>query len=450
MLFDHSMKQMIDLYDKADAICISDKHGYLEYARWRDDRFFTCGESSGRHILELYPHLTEETSTIMTCLRTKEPRFDEIQHLENFKGEQVSIICNTFPILEDGEIIGTLCVSSYFGEKYSRRRLPVSRKTRGRLYELSDIIGVDPQMKQLKSQILSVAQTNSTVLIYGETGTGKELVAESIHTASHRQDQPFIAQNCSAVPYTLLESQFFGTEKGSFTGAERRMGLFEMAGEGTLFLDEINSMDLSLQAKLLKALEEKTFRRIGGAKDIPIRARILCAMNEPPQEVLKNGKIRPDLFYRIGAVQIRLIPLRQRRGDIMPLVRYFIDTFDEELGRSVTGISDLVEHVFQNYDWPGNVREVRNIVECAFNMGCQDQITMKHLPSYFLDDTGETPPALPCQNGELSLSEAVSLYEKSLIENALKSSSGMAEAARVLKISRQSLAYKMEKYHLNK
>lgn len=173
-------------------------------------------------------------------------------------------------------------------------------------------------------------------------------------------------------------------------------------------------------------------------------------MNEPPQEVLKNGKIRPDLFYRIGAVQIRLIPLRQRRGDIMPLVRYFIDTFDEELGRSVTGISDLVEHVFQNYDWPGNVREVRNIVECAFNMGCQDQITMKHLPSYFLDDTGEAPPALPCQNGELSLSEAVSLYEKSLIENALKSSSGMAEAARVLKISRQSLAYKMEKYHLNK
>lgn len=450
MLIDHLMKHTIDLYGKADAICISDKYGYLEYAHWRDDRFFTCGESSGRHILELYPHLTEETSTIMTCLRTKEARFDEIQHLENFKGERVSIICNTFPILENGEIIGTLCVSSYFGEQYSRRKPPVNRKTRGRLYELSDIISKDLQMRQLKTQILSVAQTSSTVLIYGETGTGKNLVAESIHTASSRQDHPFIAQNCSVGPHTLLESQFFGTEKGSFTGAENKMGLFEMAGEGTLFLDEINSMDLSLQAKLLKALEERTFRRIGGTKDIPIRARILCAMNEPPQEVLKNGKLRSDLFYRIGAVQIRLIPLRQRRGDIMPLVRHFIDMFNGELERSVTGTSDLVEHIFLNYDWPGNVREVRNIVEYAFNMGCQDQITIQHLPGYFLDDMTETPPAPPCQNGELSLSEAVNLYEKSLIENALKTSAGMADAARMLKISRQSLAYKMEKYGLTR
>jgi len=449
MFFDNLMKQTISLYEKADAICISDKDGYLEYAKWRDDRFFTSSSVAGKHIMEIYPQLTEETSTIMKCLRTKTAQFDDVQHLENFKGDAVSCISTTFPIITDGEILGTLCVSSYFGEKYGRRQQAPWPKRENRLYELSDIISENPRMKDIKAQIFSVAQTSSTVLIYGETGTGKELVAESIHTASDRREKPFIAQNCSAVPHTLLESQFFGTEKGSFTGAESKQGLFEMAGDGTLFLDEINSMDMALQAKLLKVLEEKTFRRIGGTRDIPVKARILCAMNEPPQEVLKNGKIRPDLFYRIGAVQISLIPLRERREDIPPLARHFVDVFNQELGRSVTGLSGLVEHVFLNYDWPGNVREVRNIIEGAFNMGCCDQITMAHLPGYFLEGTGEEQPALPCQNGELSLAEAVGLYEKSLIQHALKVSNSTAEAARMLKISRQSLTYKMEKYQLS-
>lgn len=450
MLFDHLMRQTIGLYEKSDAICISDKNGYLEYAKWHDDRFFTCAEVVGKHITEIYPALSKEDSTIMRCLRTKQAQFDDVQHLETYKGEQLSCISTTYPIIRDGDIIGTLCVSSYFGEKYGRKREPSARVKRGSsLYELSDIITENDQMKDMKAQIFSVAQTSSTVLIYGETGTGKELVAESIHTASDRQYHPFIAQNCAAIPATLLESQFFGTEKGSFTGAESKKGLFEMAGEGTLFLDEINSMDMAIQAKLLKALEEKTFRRIGGTKDIPIKARVLCAMNESPQEVLKSGKIRPDLFYRIGAVQIRLIPLRQRREDILPLVRHFIEVFNQELGRSVTGLSDLVEHIFLNHDWEGNVREVRNIIESAFNMGCRDQITIKHLPEYFLDGPSDmVSMQLPCQTGELSLGEAVGQYEKSLIQHALKTTGSVAEAARMLKVSRQSLTYKMEKYQL--
>lgn len=450
MFFDHIMQQTISLYEKADAICISDKNGYLEYAKWHDDQFFTNGEIVGKHILEIYPALTEETSTIMRCLRTKTAQFDDVQHLETFKGEHLSCISTTYPIIVEDEIIGTLCVSSYFGEKYSRDRKPdhPAKNDRRGLYELSDIVTENEQMKALKAQVFSVARTNSTVLIYGETGTGKELVAESIHTAGERRGKPFIAQNCAAIPHTLLEGLFFGTEKGSFTGAESKQGLFEMAGDGTLFLDEINSMDMAMQSKLLKALEEKTFRRIGGTKNIPIRARILCAMNESPQEVLKCGKIRPDLFYRIGAVQLRLIPLRERREDILPLARHFVEHFNQELGCSVKGLSDLAEHAFLHYSWPGNVREVRNIIESAFNTGCRDQIMVKHLPEYFLESPTEPAPPLSCQTGDLSLPEAVSVYEKALIEHALKAAGNMAGAARMLKISRQSLSYKMEKYGL--
>ncbi|QNL45500.1 sigma 54-interacting transcriptional regulator [Oscillibacter hominis] len=436
------MQQAVGLYANADALIFCDKDGYVEYGKWSNNRYYQCSEVVGKHILELYPTLTEETSTIMRCLHSKSARIDDIQHLTNFKGDQVDIVSTTLPIVVDGKVIGALCASSYYGDGAKREK---SAGKDGGLYQLSDIITENEQMKELKVQIAGISQTRSPVLIYGETGTGKELVAESIHTCGSRRDRPFIAQNCAAIPNTLLESLFFGTEKGSFTGAERKKGLFEMAEGGTLFLDEINSMDSSIQSKLLKALEEHTFRRVGGTRDIAVDTRVICAMNESPQEVLRSGKLRRDLFYRISVVPIALIPLRRRREDILPLSAHFIDHFNEELGRSIQGLSDLAVHAFLSHSWPGNVRELRNVIEHAFNVECSGQITIKSLPEYFFDSPAEEESCL-CDGAPLA--EAVGAYEKLLIQQALRSTGSITAAARLLKTSRQTLRYKMEKYQI--
>lgn len=443
------IQQALTLFEKADAIVICDKNGFIEYAKWYKNWYFECSEVIGRNILEVYPTLTEETSTIHRCTHSGQSRIDDEQHIPNFKGEIIHIQSTTLPIVVDGEIIGAICASSFYGEEKERIKEKDSVKG-NRLYELDDIITRNETMKEMKSRIYNVAQNNSTVLIFGETGTGKELVAESIHTCSLRRDKPFVAQNCAAIPTTLLEGIFFGTEKGSYTGAESKMGLFEMAQNGTLFLDEINSMDFSIQAKLLKVLEEKKVRRIGGNRDISIDAKIICAMNENPYEALKKGKIREDLFYRIGVVQIRLIPLRERREDIMLLTEYFIKFFNWELKRDIKGLSDLTKNAFETNTWRGNVRELKNTIESAFNNESGDRITVKSLPElFFMSNEKEISSKDRITNREdFSLPEAVNEFEAGLIREVLGESRNMAEAARKLRISRQSLQYKMEKYRI--
>ncbi len=445
------VQQALGLFEKADAILICDKAGYIEYAKWYKDWYFSSAEVVGKHILEVYPTLTEETSTIMRCLNKMEGEIDEEQHIVNFKGEMVHIINTTQPLLVDGEIIGAICASTFYDEMRERKG---SRQECGKksLYTLDDIITEDPAMKHLKQRVLNAARSNSTVLIYGETGTGKELVAESIHTSGPRKNQPFISQNCAAIPSTLLEGIFFGTEKGSYTGADTKKGLFELADKGTLFLDEINSMDMGIQAKILKVIEEKKVRRLGAEKDRSIDVRIVCAMNEEPYEAMTKGKLREDLFYRIGVVQLRIPPLRERRSDIMPLTRHFIETLNKELGKDVKGLSDLARNAFENQLWRGNVRELRNTLESAFINLNGDLITIKNLPETFFQVHSALLPVsgepLMLQK-EFSLEKAVEQYERALVEQILKNSANMAEAARKMKISRQRLKYKMEKYGLD-
>lgn len=445
------VQQALGLFEKADAILICDKEGYIEYAKWYKDWYFGSAEVVGKHILEVYPTLTEETSTILRCLRRREGEIDEEQHIVNFKGEMVHIINTTQPLIVDGEIIGAICASTFYDEVRERKG---SRQECGKngLYTLDDIITEDPAMKHLKQQILNVARSSSTALIYGETGTGKELVAESIHTSSPRKNRPFISQNCAAIPATLLEGIFFGTEKGSYTGADTKKGLFELADKGTLFLDEINSMDMGIQAKILKVIEEKKVRRLGAVKDRSIDVRIICAMNEEPYEALKNGKLREDLFYRISVVQLCIPPLRERKKDIMLLARHFIELFNKELGRDVKGLSELAQNAFENQIWRGNVRELRNTMESAFINLNGDLITIKNLPETFFQVRNILPPAAcapPAFQKEFSLEKAVEQYEKAMIEQILGTSANMAEAARKMKISRQRLKYKMEKYSLD-
>lgn len=255
----------------------------------------------------------------------------------------------------------------------------------GTRYTFRSIVGSDIRFVEAISDAKCVARNQTTVLIYGETGTGKELFAQSIHNASPYQNGPFIPVNCAAIPSTLLESMFFGTVKGSYTGAVNTTGLFEQARNGTLFLDEINSMDISLQAKLLKVIENKTVRRIGDMKEREIRCRILCALNEAPLACIENGKLRRDLYYRLSSCILYIPPLRERKSDIPLLCSFFLKHFNKEYGRHIHRIDPELMDRFLEYPWPGNVRELQHVVESAFSVSRKDMeiLQLGHLSHYY-------------------------------------------------------------------
>jgi transcriptional regulator with PAS, ATPase and Fis domain len=281
----------------------------------------------------------------------------------------------------------------------------------------------------------------ASVLLQGESGTGKDLVAKAIHYGSQRTEQPFVAVNCAALPATLIESELFGYEKGAFTDAKtRKEGLFEQAEGGTLLLDEIGELELSLQAKLLRVLEEGAFRRVGGLKDIPMDVRVLAASNRDLKTESEAGRFRLDLYYRLSVIQIDIPPLRERGDDVLLLAQHYIDTIGSRLkrNRKITALSAEAKDVFRKYHWPGNVRELRNVIERALILEDNDQITTEYLPL-----TGADGPAqfvLPAEG--ISLDEA----ELSFVRQAIERSGGnQTRAAELLGISRDQLRYRLKK-----
>ena len=449
----NAIEQARHLYAHVDGIMICDKHGYVEYLEWSGCSY-SAWEVVGKHITEVYPELTPQTSTIMLALQTGMPIYDERQVLHSYKGELLDIVSTTIPLMMDGEVVGAMN-ATIFHERYKRSKQR-SGTSQENLYVLDDIISQDPTMIALKERCSIIANNDSSVLLYGETGTGKELFAQSLHTCSRRAGRPFISQNCAAIPQSLLEGIFFGVEKGSFTGAEDRKGLFELADGGTLFLDEINSMDLAMQAKLLKVIEEQRVRRLGGTKLRFFNTRIICAMNQEPTEVLNTGKMREDLFYRISVVRIDIPPLRNRKQDIMILTDYFIEQFNRKMNKRIKGVSELVRMTFESYDWRGNVRELRNTVEGAFSFCCGNTINMIDIPNLqsrcadSREPTSLRPRAPEFYNESLTLAENVAIYEESIIRQVLEKSGNYTAAARQLGLSRQTLAYKAQKYGIQR
>lgn len=359
-----------------DTITIVNKDGIIEYNdvfdRSLQDRDFSAVQHNiiGRHILEAYPHLTEESSSVMQVLKTGKPVFLPHQTLES-GNVAFTIASYTYPVLDEkGNITGAVDATHLmdFVDKN-----PQEGST---LYLLDDIITTNMEMQKIKRTITEVAKTDSSVFIYGETGTGKELVAESLHTLSHRSDKPFVAQNCASIPEALLESTFFGTEKGGFTGAEVKKGLFEIADGGTLFLDEINSLSTAMQAKLLRAIEEQKVRKIGGEELIDFDVRLVCASNEEPASLILRGRMRSDFFYRVSVVNINLPPLRDRGNDVLLLADYFIEKYNEKMDKNIRGMSHMVQDLFLKWLWPGNVRELKSTIEGAFNIETSDTITL--------------------------------------------------------------------------
>lgn len=441
------IRAIIRVCEDTDGILIVDKNGIIRDHRIAMNYYWKEEETVGHHIRELYPGLDEDSSTILRALRTGQAIYDQRQELVNSRGEQVELDATTIPIVVNGEVEGAVDCARFYvvGQRIVRGG------RRGSLSTLGRIVTQSPKMEDLKRRIRSAAQLDSPVLIYGETGTGKELVAEALHSEGPRGGEPFVAQNCAAIPSNLLESLFFGTEKGSYTGALTRKGLFEEANGGTLFLDEINSMDIGLQAKLLKALEEKKARRLGGSRDTPFDVRIVAAVNEPPEELLRSGKLREDLYYRLGVVRLNLPPLRERPEDIPLLTNYFIEQYNRSMKRNIRGVTPEVAERFRRYRWPGNIRQLRNAVEGAFAIARGELLTAEDLEEKLGGGTEQqTRPAAPAPPPEegISLSQAVERYEKGLIQQAMERCGSISATARSLGLSRQNLKYKLQKHDL--
>ena len=429
-----------------------------------------------KNIFEAFPSLTYESSTLMQTLNNRETYNNRQQTFVNKKGQQITTINKTFPlVLADGskaamEISRDIThlqemvenVSDLRNKFYNNKKLKSNQvKDNNTTYTFKDLIGEEENFKNLIKSGIRAAQNDSSVLIIGETGTGKELFAQGIHNASPRVDKPFIAQNCAALPRNLLESLLFGTEKGSFTGAHSKPGLFEQAEGGTILLDEINSLDYDLQAKLLRVLQEGKVRRVGGQKEIDVDIRIISTMNQSPDQAFAEGTLRQDLFYRISVVSFELPPLRKREDDIPVLVDYFISNFNQKFGQNLNGISKLLLNKMKNYHWPGNVRELKHMIECGFNL-CQDDscIELEILPEYLQSKLNQESfsnkkktnklEEIPSVKELSSLSDYLEQVEVELIHEALElTDNNITKAARELDLSRQSLQYKLKKYNID-
>lgn len=436
------------IHGKVDAFMIVNKDDVIQYSAMVDDgvTFLTPKNVIGKNLFEMYPNLTRESSTHCRVMATGKPILDEQQLIIEKNGRAYVINTSTFPIEYQGEIIGTFDISSNYTSKSKKEDT-----SRNKLYTVDSIVTQNEAMMMIKNKIRKVAKNDSNVMVIGESGTGKELVVEAIHSASARAKKPFISLNCAAIPDTLMESILFGTVKGSFTGAENRKGVFELANGGTLFLDEINSMNMELQAKLLKAVEEQKYMKIGGETYIDVNVRVLSAMNVDPREAIRNKTLRQDLFFRLGVIQFFIPPLRERKEDIRLLAEHFIDHYNQKMNTTVEELDPSVEQVFMEYSWPGNVRELKNVMESSFNMTEDEYISLIDIPDYLkeytFEEVDETIPDVI--SSEKGLSDLMGEYEKKILIDTFQRVRSLSEASRVLKMTRQAIQYKAEKYQID-
>lgn len=424
-------------------------------------------EVIGRHLLEVFPSLTGATSTILKVLVTGQPILNQQQTFTNYKGDRITTINSTWPIHEGSQLVGAIEVSTDVtrvrelseqvvdlqAELLLKRRRRGGARSEAR-YTMKDLIGDHPTLGAVKDQALRAARGNAPVLVYGETGTGKELLIHAIHEASPRSSGPFIAQNCAALPEGLLEGILFGTLKGGFTGAEDRPGLFELAHGGTLYLDEINSMHLDLQAKLLRVLQDGRVRRVGDPRERPVDVRVLTSTNQDPLEAMEQRRLRQDLYYRLNVVYLELPPLRERKSDIPELATHFLHKHRGALGARVSRLSPAVEQFFVTYQWPGNVRELEHAIAAGLHMAQSEMLTLPDLPVHLQraaatpgeENSVRAPDGLyPLPINPRELRGAMAAAEREAVRAALQQCGwNLSRAARVLGIPRQTLQYRIK------
>lgn len=335
---------------------------------------------------------------------------------------------------------------------FERKRLiSENKELREKLYEkyrFEGIIYQSPEMEEVINIAGRSADSKASILIFGESGTGKELIAKTIHYASPRRDRPFIVVNCAALNENLLESELFGHEKGAFTGADRqRKGRFEQADGGTIFLDEVGDIPLATQVKLLRVLQERKFERVGGNQTIEVDVRVISATNRDLEKMVNEGTFRLDLYYRLNVISIKIPPLRERRSDILPLVNYFVKKFSSENNKQIEGISKEALDILLKYDYPGNVRELENIIQRSVVLARDKILTTDDMPIYIKSIKSESE--LNIVKGKISLDDAVEELERRLISEALRLNNGnQTKSAEYLGISERNLRYKLKKYNM--
>ena len=439
------IEHIVKYYRHLDAILFLNTENIIEYSAYfsREKNQFIVDDFLGKNIFEIYPGLTEENSVNCRVRRTGKPILTMPVTNRDYKNRVFHFISSTFPLFINQTIVGTVEFSVYDDDKYFK----ANNRAPSDLYHFNDFIGENINVVKMKQYALRIAKSDSPALIYGETGVGKEIIAQAVCSASSRGEKPFLTVNCSAIPANLMESTLFGTVKGSFTGAIDRKGFFEAAKGGTLFLDELNSMELQLQAKLLRAIENREIYRVGSNNPISTDVRLVVAMNEQPLKAIQNGRLRSDLYYRLSVAQIYISPLRERREDIKYLLQAFIERFNVKYSKEITGVTNEVIRRFMAYDWPGNVRELKNVMEYAFLVSEGPVITLEDLPET-IERVPERSAEALAENTGLTLKEKMQIFEKGEIEKALKWSRNLMEVAEALGISRQVLQYKMKKYGL--
>lgn len=418
----------------------------------------------GQNFFDVFENLNAKNSSMIRAMEVGLPVYVENQLLQTKGQEGIHISSLSIPIKSGRAVVGAIDLSMEEmtdGEEepesveLTSEQIPVGgagklKKHSGASFTMEDIIAVDEKMKNARDYIPVVAACDLPVMIYGETETGKEVFAQSIHNASERRDKPFIAQNCAALPDTLLESILFGTSKGAFTGAMENKGLFELADGGTLFLDEINSMPLFLQSKLLRVLQDGSFRSLGGSETKRTNVKIIAATNVEPLEAIEKGQLRRDIYYRLSMMSIRIPPLRERKADIGHFVKFYVNKHNGTFHKQVQYVSKDLLKKLEEYDWPGNVRELEHVI--VYGMSMVDEtsalLQYKDIKGKLLLEKQADRKKAPESLEEVpklcsSLREAVAAYEEKLIWQALEAAHGnISEAARILDVPRQTLQRK--------
>lgn len=398
----------------------------------------------GCYIKEIIPD-----SKLPIVVKSGKPLLGEVFYIQG-----KPVICNRIPLIKDGNLIGAISYQVFempemFIESIKELQSQINyykekaKKYTGARYSLADIIGDNQATVAMCAAILKASSTNATVLIQGETGTGKELVAHALHQESRRSHYSFVKLNCAAIPKELIESELFGYEGGAFTGARKtgKKGKFEMANKGTLFLDEISQLSVTAQAKLLRVLQEKEIERIGGTASIPIDVRIVAATNDNLEEMVKKGTFRADLFYRLSVIPIKVPPLRERRSDISLLVEKFVEKYGNQAGLGEITVQPEVIKLLLRYDWPGNIRELEHAVERAINLCNSNMLEAGHF-EWLLPKLHNSNQLIRGQ----SIRDAKAYSEKKVILAALQTTQGnKTKAAELLEIARPLLYQKMRR-----
>lgn len=462
------MELIKNLFDKKgyiDGITIIDINGEILFSVKFNSKLNQAAENYeviGKNFYEIYENLKGNSSSMYRAMELEQPIYVKNQRLKPKSKEEIIISSLSIPIKNGNRIVGAIDLSVEESlteenknividmnqlKKINLKKLSLNKN--GAKYTLDDIITENFEMKQLKEFIKQTADSYLPVMIFGETGTGKELFAQAIHNESDRKDKPFIAQNCAAIPENLLESIFFGTVKGAFTGAIDSAGLLEVANGGTIFLDEINSMPINLQSKLLRAIQENKIRRIGGKETIDINVKIIAATNKDPMKAIEDKELRADLYYRLSVLNINIPSLKDRKDDIPHLVNFFIAKYNNLLDKNVEFVSRKIYKAFEEYDWPGNIREVEHVVAFGMSMIKKDEkeLEFSHLERKWMELTGKENVKVKLQ--EIDLNTKVKEYEKELIQEALEiCQQNITKTSLFLKIPRQTLQRKIKQYNL--